>query len=310
MDRQWWRIRREEPDRNADHRPNHTGPADGSSAATTQTGKTEQQPYPYIREAERRALDRLLRRRRDLTYDLRRAESAMQPDNDWTERIEQLDSAIDQAQNDRENLQPAPSEQADVHLPATPIDVSVSREPGNEGEGLAEPESPAVIRLQAGSVALEYREEIDWAERGHQLALPELKLASGDPGSLAPADLQGDGRDRFIEHLRQSCSIIAGEALEASDFGQPMPRYTLADLSRPCERCGGWLDPKGRCPACLALDYRRSELRDDIERLRDERQALFGEMHNFRERLPIIRRQLAETEADIAKLEAKGVELE
>lgn len=310
MDRQWWRTRREDPDRNPSHPHNHNGPADGSSGAATQTGKTEQQPYPYIRDAERRALDRLLRRRQDLNYDLRRAESATRPENDWTERIEQLDSAIDQAQNDRANLQPAPSEQVDVHLPATPIDTSVSREPGNEGEGVAEPESPAVIRLRAGSVALEYREEIDWAERGHQLALPELQLACGDPASLAPGDLQGDGRERFIQHLRQSCSIIAVEALEASDAGQPMPRYTLADLSRACERCGGWLDPKGRCPACLELDYHRRELHDDIERLRDERQALFGEMHNFRERLPIIRRQLAETEADIAKLEAKGVEPE
>jgi len=309
MVRQWWRIRRDEPDRNDRRGPSGSHNHDGSVAGEP-AENAEPAPYPYIRDAERRALDRLLRRRQDLSYDLRRAESAMRPENSWTERIEQLDNAIEQARDDRANLRPPASEQVEVHLPATPIAISVSREPGSEGEGLSDPDSPAVVRLRAGTVELVYREEIDWAERGHQLAQPQLALASGNPADLAPAELQGDTRDRFVEHLRQSCSIIAGEALESESAGQPTPSYTLADLSRGCERCGGWLDPKGRCPACLALDYQRRELRDEVERLRDERQALLGEMQNFRERLPIIRRQLAETEADIAKLEAKGVEPE
>lgn len=308
MDRHWWEIRRDESNHNPGQHFRHGGSAGGGAPTNSQSDGSSQQPYPYIREAERRALDRLLRRRKDLIYDLRRAESADRPENSWTERIEQLDNAIEQARSDRENLRPAPSEQFEIQLPTSPIAISVTRNAGSDGEGLEE--APAIVRLQVGNVNLEYREEIDWAERGHQLALPELELASGDPADIAPADLPDSVRDRFVEHLRQSCSIIASEALQASDDGHPMPEYTEADLSRTCERCGGWLDPKGRCPACLALDFQRHELREDIERLRDERQALYGEMHNFRGRLPIIRRQLAETEADIAKLEAKGVEPE
>lgn len=277
----WWPFqRREEP-----------AAAEGSGTPSAEPGQ------PYIRDAERRSLRRLLQRKSNLEYDLARAELAFQPENPWTERIEQLDAAIAQAEQDLAALRPTPREVARRQLPATPIEVVEVRTSG-----------PAAVTLRAGDTTLHYQEEVDWAERGHQVALPQLTRASGDVESLVPADLPADERDALVTHLRQGFSIVAEEALERADAGDPPPTYTLADLTRPCPDCGGWQDPKGRCPACVELERRRQEVHAGLERLRAERDDQRQDMARYRDRLPIIRRQLAETEADIAKLQAKGVE--
>ncbi|MDI3340927.1 MAG: hypothetical protein QJR03_10395 [Sphaerobacter sp.] len=281
----WWR------------RVRHTPPPHGAEPAAPAGTPGDDAGQPYIRDAERRSLRRLLQRRSNLAYDLAQAELALQPENPWTERIAQLDAAIAQAEADLAALRPAPATVPRVQLPATPIAVEDVR-----------PAEPAAVTLRAGEVTLRYQEEIDWAERGHQVALPQLARVAGDVAPLVPADLEASTRAALADHLRQGFSIVAEEALERAAAGEPPPAYTLADLTRPCPTCGGWQDPKGRCAACAELERQRQRIRAGLERLRAERDEQRQEMERYRERLPVIRRQLAETEADIAKLRAKGVE--
>lgn len=252
-----------------------------------------------IRDAERRRLSRLETRRANLEFDLSRAESAFLPSNHWTERVEQLDDAIAQANADIAALVPRPSDIPTVQLAPEPIAVEV-----------VSTAEPAEVMLRAGGVALDYREEIDWAERGHQLELPTLALFDGDVQPLIPATLDERERARLRNHLRNSFSIVANEALERATDNEPLPELTLADLTRPCEECGGWLDPKGRCPACTQLDWQRDEIAEAAHRLAHERSEIIAEMEQARERLPVVRRQLQEVDYDIAELRAKGVEPE
>lgn len=252
-----------------------------------------------IRDAERRRLARLETRRMNLEYDLSRAESAFLPQNRWTERVEQLNDAIAQANDDIARLVPSPSDIPTVQLAPEPIAVDV-----------VSTAEPAEVMLRTGGVTLDYREEIDWAERGHQLELPTLALFQGDVQPLIPATLDETVRERLDNHLRNSFSIVANDALERATDSEPLPALTLADLTRPCTQCGGWLDPKGRCPACTQLDWQRDEIAGAGERLAHERSEVIAEMEQARERLPVIRRQLRETDNDIAELRAKGVEPE
>ena len=252
-----------------------------------------------IRDAERRRLTRLETRRTNLEYDLSRAESAYLPHNRWTERVEQLDEAITQANDDIAALVPRPTDIPTVQLAPKPIDINI-----------VSTAEPAEVVLSANGVTLDYREEVDWAERGHQLELPTLELFQGDVQPLIPATLDDTQRQRLTEHLRNSFSIVANEALERATDNEPLPTLTLADLTRPCLQCGGWLDPKGRCPACTQLDWQRDEIAEAAQRLAHERSEVTGEMEQARERLPVIRRQLQDVDHDIAELRAKGVEPE
>lgn len=279
-------------------RPPEAGePTSGWPSTVRVTTRPREAGEPVIRDAERRALRRLLSRRDDLTYDLERSQSAFQPNNTWTERIAQLDAAIAQAEADLQAIVPPPRAWTSIGLPPTPVEfVEVSTA------------DPASVVLRVADAVVTYREEPDWAERGHQLALPQLTRADGDVASLVPSDIPDDERHALTEHLRHSFAIVADDALERALAGEAPPEITLADQTRPCERCGGWLDPKGRCSACVELDWRRGQVRGDIEGLRHERENVRRDLERARDRLPIIQRQVAETDSDIQKLRAKGVE--
>jgi hypothetical protein len=263
------------------------------------SGQPEQpteQRAPYIRDAEVRSLRRLLQRRRDLEFDIEQALSAHQPVNRWTERVDQLNAAITQAQADLAAATPKHSGRPPLSLDETPIEtVEVS------------PAERATVILRTGEHLLEYQEELDWAERGHQMALPQIYRIKGDVVALLPEPLEADERTRLVEHLRHSFATLANEVLERTIDDEPIRELTLADLARPCPDCGGWLDLKGRCPECTELDWQRQQIRADLSRLIKERNDVLRDMERLRERLPIIRRQLADVEGDIEELRRKGV---
>jgi hypothetical protein len=270
-----------------------------SSSSEGSTGQGDQQQGFHIRDAERRQLRRLLRRQDDLTYDLQRAEEALSDENQWTERIEQLNQAIEQAMADRSAIEPVqdPSEPPRPQLDPVPVEVAAVRE-----------EEPASITLRIGTTELSYREEIDWAERGHNVTIPELRRVSGDVEPLLPA-LGSDTRAQELrEHLRHSLSTYANQVLEHTAAGTSPPEMTLAAMTRTCSSCGGWLDQKDRCPICADLNWQRQEIDTDLRRLRKERDDVISDLERQRDRIPIVRRQLAETQADIKKLREKGVE--
>lgn len=274
------------------------GPEPGSSQqqSTGESSDAQQEGY-YIRDAERRQLRRLLKRERDLEYDLERAREAFQEENQWTERIEQLNQAVEQAMADREAIEP---DREPVHRPqldATPVQVSELKET-----------EPAHITLTIEQVSISYTEEIDWAERGHTVSMPELNRVDGDVDELMP-EMQDETIARELrEHLRHSLATYANQVLEHEAAGTEPPAMTLADMTRRCPDCGGWLDQKQRCPHCAELNWKREEIDDDLRRIRKERDDVIADLERQQERYPVIERQLKETRDDIAKLRAKGVE--
>jgi hypothetical protein len=258
---------------------------------------SDQQQGFHIRDAERRSLRRLIRRESNLEYDLSRAEEALTNENQWTERIEQLNQAVEQAMTDRAAIEPEPDPIDRPQLEPVPIGIIDLQET-----------EPARITLKVNDVEIAYSEEIDWAERGHQVTIPELRRVSGDVDGILPALEDENLVQELREHLRHSLAIYANQVLEHTAAGTEPPAITLADITRPCPRCGGWLDQKDRCPQCAGLDWKRQEIDADLRRLRKERDDVIQDLERQRDRLPVVQRQLAETRADIEKLRAKGVE--
>ncbi len=115
-------------------------------------------------------------------------------------------------------------------------------------------------------------------------------------------------QNELVEHLNNCMSVIANDALKRAANGEELNSFSLTDLARSCEQCGGWIDPIGRCPACAALDWQRNQIASATTRLIDERNDVYADLERARERLPVLRRQLQDAENDIEELRAKGVE--
>lgn len=240
-------------------------------------------------EARARRKARLEQRVLDLRYDIQQAEGALDEPNRWSERMAELDAAIDQAGRDIAAIRDARPEAPGVPLPAWPVTVEALR--------AAE---PADIRLRVGDVPLRYVEEIDWAERGHQKAAGQLQRTEGDLDRLMPDVTPADRRDQLREHLAHGLSTLVEDLRERALDGRPLPELTLADLARPCVACGGWRDLRDRCPACQQRQWQIEALEADTRRLRKERGDTLEEMQTLRDRLPLLHRRLADAEANAA----------
>jgi hypothetical protein len=240
-------------------------------------------------EARARRRQRLERRIADLRYDIGQAEDAQAETNRWTERVAGINAAIEQARRDAEAILAAPPGWVPRPLPPWPVAVDAVRSTG--------PDTPAEVRFRVGEVAFRYSEELDWAERGHQVAEPELRRVEGEVERLLPGDIPPERRDELREHLAHGLSTLAEGLRDGVLDGHAPPSLTLAELASPCPRCGGWRDLKGRCPACQEREWAAERLRADAERLVHERNQQLEELARMRERLPLLRRQLAEAEA-------------
>ena len=277
--RRWWRR-----DRDQDERPAVDRPTD--------------QPERPVREAERRRLARLYQRREELRYDLMLAEQALQPENRWTERLRELDAAIADLEEQRKALESVPPVLLPYPLPSVPVEVRV-----------AVGESPATVELEISGVVLRWVEEVDWAERGHQLAPAQLRRVEGELENVLTAVGYRDPSPELLATLEASADLVAADALESARRRQVWTEIRFADLARPCPACGGWRDLRDRCPTCAARAWQVQQLVSERNRLRRERDEVFRDWQRARDRLPIIQRQLAEVEADIRQLEEKGVRL-
>lgn len=236
---------------------------------------------------------RIARRVEDLRYDLALAESATHEPNRWTERADELRLAIEQARRDEAAVRAAPAGRVGVPLPPTPVTV----------ERVA-PAEPAEVIFSIGGERFRYGEVLDWAERGHQKAPPQLRRAAGDVTALLPDATPLDQRDELREHLAHGLATLAARLRDDALDGVPARAWTLADLASPCPECGGWRDLFGRCPACQARAWEAGRLRADADRLAQERHGQLEEARRWAERLPILRRQLADAEAELARMSA------
>lgn len=236
-------------------------------------------------------LERLRKRRQAVLFDVEQAERAHEPDNPWQQRVRLIDEALATIEADIAALDALPALPV-FPLPPVPITISEVRT-----------ETPARVAFAAGGEPFVYEEEIDWAERGHQLAQPVLVRTSGDPARLLPPDTPGERRAALQEHLTASLFAFATDLLNRSLAGRQLPEATLADLARPCPRCGGWQDWLGVCAECERREWRRKALAGEAERLRKERERELEEEARWADRLSIARRRLADIDAQIAALE-------
>jgi hypothetical protein len=258
---------------------------------------------PATRERRRQRLER---RVKDLIFDIQKAETALEEQNRWSERMAEIDRAIEQAQKDAQAILVPENPREPVSLAPNPVTIEHIH-PGRAaevrfdvGEELI-PGDPADIRFRVGDVPFRYTDEIDWSERGHTRSETQLRRVEGDIGRLIPGKVPEDRRDELREHLAHSLSTFA-EHLQLNAFeGRPQPQMTLANLTQPCPVCGGWQDWKGRCPSCQRRQWEAQHIHAEIDRLIDEREQQVEEAQSWRERLPILRRQLAEAEKELAK---------
>lgn len=246
---------------------------------------------PNLDPEQASRLRRLRQRRASVLYDVERAEEAAQPDNQWTQRIALVEETIKGVEADLAALD-AERVPAGSPLPPTPIEqIDVSLE------------APPSVSFTIGDQRFEYSEDLDWAERGFQIARSELIHRSGDVEKLIPSTITGDERARLIDHLTGSLFAFATNLRDRAIDNQSLPTNpTLSDLAMPSPEHGGWLDWTGESPEKTRRDFKRAELAAELERFRAEQAREREERARWEDRLPIARRRLAEIDAEISSL--------
>lgn len=244
-------------------------------------------PHTVADPVKAEQLTRLRKRRETVLFDVERAEMASQPENPWLARVALLDEALTTVQADRERAQ-REREPAGTPIAPAPIEeISTTEGP------------PPSVSFRIGDQRFQYEEDLDWAERGFQLARSELQLGSGDPAALIPQSDQG----ALLDHLTDSLFAFASDLRDRTLAGHELPsNVTLADLARPDEANGGWFLWGGHSPAAHRKQHRLQELANEEQRLLDERKQELEELARLADRLPIARRRLSDVDAEIAAL--------
>jgi hypothetical protein len=238
-------------------------------------------------------LDRLERNRMTILFDIEQGELAAAPDNPWRQRIALLTDAMATVQEDiarSSKVQPSPF----VSLPPTPVtNIEIAAE------------STASIGFDVGGESFAYSEDLDWAERGHQVAQSELILRRGSVEPLIPTGIGPDLAELLRQHLDESLFVFASDLRDRVLDQEPVPdNVTLDQMVPPCPVCGGWMDWKGRCQACRNREVALQTLLREENRLLSERAREAEEQHRLTERLSIARRKLKDIDAEIEQVRA------
>jgi len=236
------------------------------------------------------ALSRLIHRQEMIQREIDQAELAGMPGNSWAGRAALIDQAI--ASIDSELRKPVKRVDGLVpHLPETPITVEV-----------LQAAAPSRVRLTVEGQLLDYAEEIDWAERGTTIVRGELQLADGDLPALAQAlGLNRDAASKLEISLFQLATEARDRAL--ADDQQPVAVLVI-DLLKPCPVCGDLALWNGICLNCDKRNTERLHHEDERKSLFDERDSILKHREATIERLPALRKRLAETNAAIEKMKS------
>lgn len=300
--------------RKHDHRdtpddPSHTPvtpPVPGDEAAHDRTAPVQRTLPPHMqrivdeRSAPRLGADPSVEEQRDayerrriaLQFDIDQGELASSADNPWLHRIALLTEAlvnVEEELRQAEQVVPGPYHP----VPATPITgMHVER-----GEGIA-------LGFTIGAETFAFEEVLDWAERGTQIARPELVQTAGDATKLLPGDPPPDLVEAMQRHLQDGVVTFATDLRDRTLDEDPMPEEaSLADLARPCPVCGGWTDWKGHCDTCSTRKARAQELFRERTHLLRERASEAEERHRLSDRLALARHRMRDLENEIAAWE-------
>jgi hypothetical protein len=250
-------------------------------------GDADERPH----DPQQRKLAALRRQRLAILFDIEQGELAASPDNPWSNRIGLLTDAMITVADDIKSTSeiiPGPF----FPLPDTPIEI-----------GAIATDDAAVVEFTVGGQRLQYSEDVDWAERGHQITRTELVRRAGDVEPLIPASTPDELRDALHEHLEDSLFVFASDLRDRSLDGEALPlNPKLADLAAPCPVCGGWSDWRGTCQNCARRNAAIMALKREEARLLDERAREAEERHRLVEGLSLARKRLRDVEADLARL--------
>ena len=235
-----------------------------------------------------------LRRRRDaLIFDVEQSELATRPDNPWLARIDLLDETRRSVEAELDLVEPLPLPPR-PEFESKPIRIDTVRW-----------EDPAIVSYLVGNDRIEFVSELDWAERGAYVARNELIYESGDLDRLLPGELPIEMVIETRERLEEALFIFASDLRRRAEQDEPMPRDVTLDLViQVCPVCGDWRSWGGYCPTCTEIDQRKERLRKEIERLRSDASAEREEREKLADRLSVARRRLADTDQEIARIEA------
>ncbi len=235
----------------------------------------------------------LRRRRTAALYDAEQGEMAQAEDNPWRERAELLTESLETVESDRAAVIQIDKQPYHPVEPAPIRDLNVDLD-----------NDIATVAFDIGKERFRWEEPRDWAERGRQVIRDDLVRTSGATDPLLPGDVPAALRDPLRAHLDASLFVLATDLRDQALNDEPMPTgLTLADLARPCPKCGGWTDVLGRCQACARRHARIQQLDQERNRLLSERAEELEEEHRMAERLSIARRRLADIDTEIATLE-------
>ena len=234
-------------------------------------------------------LTALRKRRESLLAELQNAKSATESDNRWTREVRLIDQAIGEIEGDRSVGIESPA--AGIELDKTPIeDVVVVLDP------------VATVSFRIGDARFRYQEDLDWAERGYQIARSDLHLESGDPMALVPDVAPADQHARLAEHLSLSLFEFASDMRDRALADESFGHVALRDLAVPDRENGGWLDWLGQSPIGSERERTIAGLNAEIERLRTERDQLLEDQAKAVEQLPFVQRRLADVQRQIAAI--------
>lgn len=298
----WFNIRKRTKKTNEDTSP--TPPAEPTKPASQSGARTlplhmqrmvedRSRPQRDVSvEAQRAAFER---KRLAIEFDIAQGELASEEENPWTHRIDLLTEALDAVQQDQEALKNIPKEPYAPVPPAPVSDIAVEK----QGEAIN-------VGFTIAGHRFRYEEVLDWAERGHTIASPELRVVACPVGEIIPDAIPDDLREPLTRHLTDSLAVFATDLRDRALDDDPLPEgVTLADLARECPVCGGWADWHGRCDACTRRKGQAQAFRMEQQRLLQERASEAEERHRLAERLPLARLRLRDLEADIAAFEQK-----
>jgi hypothetical protein len=241
--------------------------------------------------AQHAQLERLLKRRELVSFDVEQAELALAETNPWLERIALIDEALQQTAVDLERERSTRDQPGE---PFPPLSVS--------GYEISSDE-PVSVSFRVAEIEFRFEEEQDWAERGFQLARGDLIAIDGDPGALLAGESASTQRDARAEFLAAALFVFASDLRDRALQGEALPSdLTLQDLAKPDRDHGGWLDWKGHSAAAARKEHALRELKAEHDRLLTSRAQELEDLAKWEDRLPIARRRLAEVDAEIAAL--------
>ncbi|MCA9859663.1 MAG: hypothetical protein KC438_08070 [Thermomicrobiales bacterium] len=220
-------------------------------------------------------------------------ERSADPDSPFQQRITVLGATLSSIEDEIRRATPLERLER-PSLPSTPIEnVAVTLEPTPD------------VRFSIDGHRFDYAEEIDWAERGTQIVRGDLLPVELNVDPLIPTSLDGTMRAELAAHLDRSLFAFATDARDRVIEGREPPSgATLADLAQPCPECGDWQLWGGVSPRCLEHETRLRELAAERARILDERTSELEERQRQVEELPIQRRRVAQTLAEIEALQS------